>query len=99
VNHALRSAGHPLCEDGRSLGFPTLARHPGLLVFVFGIARSTARLLDIGSDHRHNGVIGDTSFPWAVIIQNVTKPKLALLHQTLPKEPQAGRERRKALQY
>ena len=38
----------------------------------------------------------DPSFAGTVIIQNVTKPKLALLHQTLPKIPLAGNELRKA---
>jgi hypothetical protein len=41
-------------------------------------------------------VVGDAALSWTVIVQNVTKPKLALLHQTLPKEPLAGEELRKA---
>jgi hypothetical protein len=99
VDDTLRPSGHPLCEDCGGFGFPTLTWHSGLLVLVLGIAGRAARLLHIRSDHGDNGVVGDASLTRAVIIQNVTKPKLALLHQTLPKEPQAGRERRKALQY
>jgi hypothetical protein len=56
-------------------------------------------LLYIRANHSHDSVVGHASFTRTVIVQNVTKPKLALLHQTLPKEPLAGEKLRKALPY
>jgi hypothetical protein len=29
-------------------------------------------------------MIGETALPGAIVVENVTKPKLALLHQNLP---------------
>jgi hypothetical protein len=29
-------------------------------------------------------VVGETALPGAIVVENVTKPKLALLHQNLP---------------
>jgi len=51
------------------------------LVFVLRIARGAARLLHLGTDHGDNSVIGHAALTGTVIVQNVTKPKLALLHQ------------------
>jgi hypothetical protein len=46
-------------------------------------------------------MVGDPAFARAIVIQNVTKPKLALLHQELPPQTSLGREKkvRKATQY
>jgi hypothetical protein len=55
-----------------------------VLVFVFRIARRAPRLLDVGPNHGDHRVIRDPPFTRTVIIQDVTKPKLALLHQALP---------------
>jgi hypothetical protein len=63
---------------------------------MFRFARRAARLLDGVADHRHDGVIGEPALARAVVVKNVTKPKLALLHQELPKEPRwKGGEYRK----
>ena len=76
---------------GRVL-FAALARHFPVLVFVLGVARRATRLLDIGPNHGDDGMVGNPAFARTVIVQNVTKPRLALLHQTLPNEPLAGDE-------
>jgi hypothetical protein len=60
----------------------TLRRNPGLFVLVLGFARHASRLPHFLTDQSHDGVIGDSSLARAVIVQDVTKPKLALLHQT-----------------
>jgi len=67
---------------------PTLPRHLGVLVLVIRVAGRAPRLFHIVADHGDDDVIGDTTFARTVIIQNVTKPRLALLHLLLlPKEP------------
>jgi hypothetical protein len=58
----------------------------GLLVFVLGVARAAPRLLDVVLDHGDDDVIGDAALPRAVVIQNVTEPRPALLHQIPPDE-------------
>jgi hypothetical protein len=78
----LRSTRSNLCvERRRRLVLASLARNLRVLVLVLGIARRTARLFDLVPDHRHDSVIGHAPLARAVVIQNVTKPKLALLHQ------------------
>jgi hypothetical protein len=54
-----------------------------VLVFVLGVAGRAAGLFDVVADHRHDGVIRQPPLASAVVIQNVTKPKLALLHPKL----------------
>src|SRR5712692_1922042 len=89
VRNPLRRARRYLCvQSGRRLGFATLAGDPGVLIVVFRVAGRAARLLHVGANHRHDRVIGHAPLPRAVIIQNVTKPKLALLH---PKSPEISR--------
>jgi hypothetical protein len=56
---------------------------------VFRIARRTTSLFHIRSNHRDDGMIGYATLPRTVIVENVTKPKLALLHQ-IPRETLAG---------
>src|SRR6185436_5222625 len=87
-----------LCVQGRGgLRLPTLARHLRMLVIVFGVACGAPGLLHVGVDHGNDRVVRDPALAWTIIVQNVTKPKLALLHQKLPKEPRwRGKELRKA---
>jgi hypothetical protein len=74
-----------------------LTGHLGVLVFVFGVAGRAARLLHVLADHRHDCMIGEATLARTVIVQNVTKPKLALLHQKLPTDPRwRGKGLRKA---
>jgi hypothetical protein len=56
---------------------------------VFRIARRATNLLYIRTDHRDDGMVGHATFARTVIIENVTKPKLALLHQ-IPRKSLAG---------
>src|SRR5687767_5583376 len=58
-------------------------RHLGGLVLVVRVTRRTARLLHLVINHRHHGVIGNAALARAIVVQNVTQPKPALLHQTL----------------
>ena len=69
--------------------FPAQRRGLGLLVFVLGVARRTPRLPDIVFDHRDDDVIGDAALARTVIVQNVTEPKPALLHE-LPRSGPFG---------
>jgi hypothetical protein len=48
---------------------------------VFGVAGGTACLPDLVIDHRHDRVIGDTAFTRTVVVENVTEPEPALLHE------------------
>src|SRR5258706_584359 len=81
----------------RKVGRRALGRHLRVFVLVIGVARRAARLLDVVADHRDHGVVGDTSLARTVIVQNVTKPRLALLHQKLPTDPRwQGKGLRKA---
>jgi hypothetical protein len=69
----------------------TKSRHPGVPVVVLGIAGGAARLLDGLVDHGDDRVIRDTAFTRTVVVQNVTKPRLALLHQS-PRRVSGGRQ-------
>src|SRR5947207_1353253 len=72
-------------ERRRCVAFASLTRHLRVLVLVLRIARRAARLLHVGAYHRDDGVIGEPALTRTVIVQNVTKPKLALLlHQKTP---------------
>ncbi len=56
-------------------------RNPGLFVFVVRVARRAASLLHLVFDHRDDRVIGDTALARTIVVQNVTEPKPALLHE------------------
>jgi hypothetical protein len=58
---------------------------------MLGVAGRATGLLHVFVDHRDDGMVGHPAFARAVVIEDVTKPKLALLHQSLPKEPLAGK--------
>src|SRR3954463_7022833 len=62
----------------------TRRRRLRLLVFVLGVTRRTPRLSDVVLDHRDNDVIGDTALARTVVVENVTEPKPALLHEPPP---------------
>src|SRR4051812_19147485 len=89
---ALGGAGsHLRVQRRRRIGLFPLPRHLRVLVIVIGVARGAARVLHLVSNHRHDDVIGDPSFAWAVIVENVTKPKLALHPKTLSRKDPLGR--------
>ncbi len=81
VRDAFRRARRDLGVERRwRVGLAPLPRNLGVLVFVLGIARRAARLLDVPADHRDDGMIGQPPLARTVIVKNVTKPRLALLH-------------------
>ena len=59
----------------------SLWRNLGLLGPVFRFTGRTPGLFDFLLDHCHDDVIGYASFTGAIVIEYVTKPRLALLHQ------------------
>ena len=59
---------------------PALRRNTCPFEFMVRVAGGAACLLDLIFDHGHDGVVGDAAFARAVIVQNVTEPKPALLH-------------------
>src|SRR5690349_10614726 len=85
MRNFLRPVGERLrIQHRRRVRFLTLTRYLGVLVFVLGVARGAARALHVVSDHRDDGVVRQPPLARTVIVQNVTKPKLALLHQLTP---------------
>jgi hypothetical protein len=95
--HAFWSAASDLCiQCGWGVRLPALARDLCVLIFVLGVTGRAARPFHVVADHRHDGVIRQPTLARAVIIQNVTKPKLALLHPNSPRIRWRGRLCRKA---
>jgi hypothetical protein len=83
--HALRRCDSTRCRQrGHDVRLATLARDASVLVLVLGFAGCAPGLLDLRADHRHDDVIREASLARTVVIEDVTKPKLALLHQELP---------------
>jgi hypothetical protein len=67
---------------GRGFGLATpRRRHSRVFVFVLRVARRAPRLLDIVRDHRDHRMVGDAALTRTVVIQNVTEPKPALIHE------------------
>jgi hypothetical protein len=94
-NDTLWSARGNLCvQRGGRLVLAPLPRNLGLFVDVLSVARRTPRLFYFIADHRDDGVVGDAAFARAVIVENVTKPKLALLH-LISRESTGGKRRAK----
>src|SRR5688500_12818774 len=56
-------------------------RHLGLFVLVVRVARRAARLLDGILNHRDNHVIGNAALARTIVVENVTEPNPALLHE------------------
>ena len=84
----LRRAESLRRERGRRFGLTAHARYFGLFVFVIRIAGRAPRLLHVVANHRDHDVVGEPALARAIVVQNVTKPRLALLHQssrTVPK--------------
>ena len=80
--HALRrSDGDFRIQGGRRVRLPALAGDLPPFVLMFGLAGRAPCLLHVGTDHRDNRMIRQPPLARTVIIQNVTKPKLALFHR------------------
>jgi hypothetical protein len=54
-------------------------------------ARRASRLLDVVAHHRDDRMVRHAALARTVVVENVTKPKLALLHQR-SRNIAAGRE-------
>jgi len=67
-------------QGGGRVVLLALPRYFRVLVFVFGVAGGATRLFDVLTDEGHDGVVGHTPLARTVVVQNVSKPKLTLLH-------------------
>jgi hypothetical protein len=63
-----------------------------VFVFVFSVAGRASSLLHFGPDHRDDGMVRQPPLARTVVIQDVTKPNLALLHQEAPQNLTGGGE-------
>ena len=93
--HALQD----LIEERRRLRLAARRRHSAFLVFVFRVADSATRPLNLIVDHRDNRVIGDAALARTIIIQHVAGPIPAVLHATPPKTESASRQAASVLVY
>ena len=59
----------------------TADRSFSLLVFVLGVAGGAARLLHVSADHGDDDVVRHPSLARTIVVENVTEPKPALLHE------------------
>ena len=75
------TSGFGRIANQHAILFAARRRYPGLLVFVIRVARRAASLLHLVFDHRDDRVIGDTALARTIVVQNVTEPKPALLHE------------------
>jgi hypothetical protein len=64
--------------------------HFGVLVFVVRVARRAPCLFDGVFDHRYHRMIGNTALTRTVVIDNVTEPRPALLHENPPEPIPSG---------
>ena len=70
-------------RERRITGFSaTRRRHLGLLVLVIRVTGRAARLLDLVFNHGDDRMIGDAALARTVVVENVTEPKPALLHDS-----------------
>ena len=60
---------------------PPRDRDLGLFVLVFRVAGAATCLPDLVFDHGDNRMVGDAALTRAVVVENVTEPKPALLHE------------------
>jgi hypothetical protein len=82
-----------LTSGRRSLA--PLWRDLRLFVFVVRIAGGAAGLFHLVINHRHDGVIRDAALTRAIVVENVTEPRPALLHQNSLGAASFGWDRKK----
>jgi hypothetical protein len=75
--------------DGRLLLLPRW-RNSGLLVLVLGITRGAACPLHLVFDHRDDRMVRDAALARTVVIENVTEPNPAMLHELPRSNLQVG---------
>src|SRR5262245_59501760 len=85
VDDFLRRTCDDLRVEGSGFRLAALPRHARVLVLVIRVACRAARLLHLVPHHCHDGMVRQPTLSGTVVVQNVTKPKLALLHQRLPR--------------
>jgi hypothetical protein len=73
-----------LVEGGRRFLLPPL-RNFASFVRMLRIARRTSGLFDVLFDHCDDGMVGEPSLAWTVVVQYVTETQPALLHSTPPR--------------
>jgi hypothetical protein len=76
--------------DTRFLLLPR-RRNLGLLVLVLGITRGAACPLHLVFDHRDDRMVGDAALARTIVIENVTEPNPAMLHELPRSNLQVGR--------
>jgi hypothetical protein len=76
--------------DDRLLLLPR-RRNLGLLVLVLCITRGAACPLHLVFDHRDDRMVGDAALARTVVIENVTEPNPAMLHELPRSDLQVGR--------
>ena len=74
------AASVPVHQRGLRLLAPR-GRHLGLLIFVVRVAGGAACLLHLVFNHRDDRMIRDAALARTVVVQNVTEPNPALLHE------------------
>src|SRR6185295_18406131 len=50
---------------------------------MFRFARGATGGMNVGARHDDDGVVGDASFAWTVVIHNIAQTQRSLLHQIL----------------
>src|SRR5687768_10274285 len=64
--------------------------HLRFFVLVLRVASRAPCLLDGVFDHRHDRMVGNAALARTVVVQNVTEPKPALLHENPPEPIPSG---------
>ncbi|MEQ1871148.1 MAG: hypothetical protein ABL961_14120 [Vicinamibacterales bacterium] len=85
--------GNAYPGDHRRIGLLPHAGYACVLVIMFGVAGPAAGKPDVVTNHGDHSVIRETALARTVVVQNVTKPRLALLHQECSRRTQAGGEK------
>jgi hypothetical protein len=82
--HGKKTAAFTRVRRQRS-GFLAPRRgHPGVLVFVLRVTRRAPRLLDVVFNHRNHRMVRNAALARTVVVENVTEPRPALLHEKSP---------------
>ena len=76
-----RLTGICLCQRQLAGLAPSRDRDLCLFVLVFRVAGGATCLPDLVFDHGDNRMVGDAALTRAVVVENVTEPKPALLHE------------------
>lgn len=84
IGHRRTGKCRPFGRRDHQRGLRLLAprhRHFGLLIFVVRVAGGAACLLHLVFNHRDDRMVRNAALARTVVVQNVTEPKPALLHE------------------